>query len=562
MKKFYIGFAILLIIMMTSFLYAGPIISGKITTTNSTPVSHAKISFVNVADTNRRFFSLSDSLGNYAVTITRVGIKIEEISDVQLFQNYPNPFSERTTITYSIKQQVPVEVSIYNILGQRVKTFRQEFTGQNIGQVQWDGRDGLGKKVANGIYFYAISVGDKRQVRKMLFIDNITLSGVGNIPFNKNIYNYVENIYKDSSNVYTVYIENIDSTKPKIEPVKIENNTIQGDTVLNFQVEEATTWELLGLEEETIIAIATHPYDERIIYAGSSYDFSAGHMGKLFKSTNSGKTWDTLIVGQPLFSFLDIVIDPIHPETIYTIPLPVLKSTNGGKTWFDISNGIRINWETRVGSIALDPNNTNILYAGTGGFFGGRFYKSTNGGESWRDLARGDTLTEGVGSIAIDPNNSNTVYAGTAMNGRLWKTTDGGETWILTGLGETSQMIYDILIHPTNPKIIFAGISEIGIWKSEDAGNIWIQYNEGLIDSLKSAVKITIRKTNSELLLVNASRNYIDAGIFKRTSDNEPWVKIGINSIRDYAYCDLRLSINENIIYFGGSRGLYYIKLK
>ncbi len=225
-------------ILQNSYLYSGPIISGKITTTNSIPVNQAKVSFVNVADTNRRFFSLSDSLGNYIITIAGVESKDKEVTDFKLYQNYPNPFSERTTITYQIKQQAPIVISIYNILGQKVKTFRQEFAGQNIGQVQWDGRDGLGKKVASGIYFYSVSVGDKRQVKKMLFVDNLTVGETATQVFRKTTNYYVEDIYRDSSNVYTVYIENTDSTEPMIEYMVLDNIILQGDTVINFQVNE------------------------------------------------------------------------------------------------------------------------------------------------------------------------------------------------------------------------------------------------------------------------------------------------------------------------------------
>jgi photosystem II stability/assembly factor-like uncharacterized protein len=318
-------------------------------------------------------------------------------------------------------------------------------------------------------------------------------------------------------------------------------------------------WKLLGLENETVTAIAVHPTNPCVIYVGTAYDFSAGHIGKLFKTTNAGKTWDTRIVGQPLYNFLDIVIDPINPDIMYTIPLPVLKSTNGGKTWFDISKGIRIDWETRASSIILDPNNTNILYVGTGGFYGGRFYKSTDRGENWRDMSR-DSLLDGVISIAIDHNNSNILYAGTPFRGILWKTTDAGETWFRTGLGETSQMINDILIHPTNPKVIFAGISGIGIWKSEDAGNSWFSYNEGLIDSLKSGRKLIMRKKSSEIFLVLASPN--NPGIYTKSNNNNvPWLKIGIDGVRRYYYSSIKLSTNEDILYFG-SKGLYYLKLK
>ncbi|MDI6803321.1 MAG: PQQ-binding-like beta-propeller repeat protein [Bacteroidota bacterium] len=239
MRKFCIIILTTFLLVKLGFSYSGTIISGKITTTNSIPVNRAKICFVNAVDTNRQFISLSDSSGNYIITITGVENDDKEITDFKLYQNYPNPFSEQTTITYQIKQQSPVLISIYNILGQRVKTFQQEFTGQNIGQVQWDGKDGLGRKVANGIYFYSVSIRDKRQVRKMLFIDNIITSGTTAEVFRKTNNYYVEDLYQDSSNVYTVSIENTDSTKPKIEPMKIENVFVLGDTVLNFQVYEA-----------------------------------------------------------------------------------------------------------------------------------------------------------------------------------------------------------------------------------------------------------------------------------------------------------------------------------
>lgn len=547
------------------------VISGKVTTTADKAVQYAKVRFVPQNDTSVFYSAITDSSGNYVITITGVSEPVSAAESFQLHQNYPNPFSEQTTIAYQLQRQSPVVISIYNILGQRIRTFHIENTGHEVGHVQWDGGDEFEKKVASGIYFYVMSVGEKRQGRKMLFIEDMMIGSGSTFPM-RQIQNYrqgmnfiyTEGLYQAIANIYTVCIENTDSTQPRIEPVKGDKVTILQDTVLNFKVLDATpcVWHYLGLGNESVESIAVHPNNPDIIYAGTGYDFSAGHFGKLFKTTNGGRSWDILMVGQPLFFFLDIEIDPVHPETVYTTPLPVLKSTNGGKTWFDISNGIKIDWETRVSSIVIDPNNTNVLYVGTGGFFGGRFYKSTNGGENWRDLTNDGRLRNGVWSIAMDPNNSNILYAGTAFSGDLLKTTDAGETWILTGLRETAQMIYDILIHPFNTQIIYAGISEMGIWKTDNGSTTWIPYNDGLIDSLKSAIRIIIRTVSSELFLVNASRNYIDAGIFKRANDNEPWVKIGINSMGDYAYCDLKLSINEMILYFGGSKGLYYYKLK
>ena len=141
-------------------------------------------------------------------------------------------------------------------------------------------------------------------------------------------------------------------------------------------------WISLGLENESITSIAIDPNNESIIYTGSSSDFSAGTPGRLFKSTDCGKTWNMLLSGSGA-KFNAIVIDPIKPNIVYAIPHSIIKSTDGGLTWNDISNNIHIDNETRVSSLTIDPNNSNIMYAGTGGFFGGGLYKSTDAGNNW-----------------------------------------------------------------------------------------------------------------------------------------------------------------------------------
>ena len=547
------------------------VVSGKVTTTANKVVKHAQIKFVSQQDTNIYFTTITDTLGEYVISLT-TGVTEPKTNteSFQLHQNYPNPFSEQTTISYQIRQPLSVVISIYNILGQRIRTFQVDNYGQGIGRVQWDGRDELGKKVASGIYFYTMKSGDKKQVRKMLFMENIMIGDGGNFtPGKSETYSrdinllYTEELYEDTAKVYKVYIENTENTQPTIEPVMGDKVTIAKDTVLNFTVLDATpgVWHYLGLGREDVESIAVHPYNPDIIYAGTAFDFSAGHMGKLFKTMNGGRSWDTLLVGLPVFGFRDIDIDPVYPETVYTCPLPVLKSTNGGKTWFEVINGMYITWERRASSLVIDPLSTNILYCGTGGFGSGRFYKSTNGGDSW--LIKGDdVLRSGNISLAIDPNNSSIIYVGTDMVGELWKTTDAGETWTMTGLGETNQMINDILINPFNTQIVYAAISGWCVWKTEDGGNTWVSYNEGIImDTFRrSAVKFTIRKKSSEVYVVIAGLG--NPGIYKRTNYNEPWIRIGIDVISDYAYSDVKFSIDENTLYFGGSRGLYYLKFQ
>ncbi len=88
----------------------------------------------------------------------------------QLAQNYPNPFNPTTTIKYYVASKGIVNLSVYNILGQRVKTL---VNGQmDIGwqEAQWNGRDESGNSVASGIYFYKMSAGDYVDTKKMLLM--------------------------------------------------------------------------------------------------------------------------------------------------------------------------------------------------------------------------------------------------------------------------------------------------------------------------------------------------------------------------------------------------------
>ncbi len=87
-----------------------------------------------------------------------------------LHQNYPNPFNPTTTISFSIPKDSKVELSIYNIKGQKVKQLisDQLSTGQH--SVVWDGRDENNKPVGSGIYFYKLKVGDFKRVKKMVLM--------------------------------------------------------------------------------------------------------------------------------------------------------------------------------------------------------------------------------------------------------------------------------------------------------------------------------------------------------------------------------------------------------
>lgn len=86
----------------------------------------------------------------------------------ELGQNYPNPFNPSTTIRYSIPEAARVEIKVYNILGQVVRTLIDQEQGSGIYQLLWDGKDRSGRNVSTGIYFYQIRAGSYVQTKKMI----------------------------------------------------------------------------------------------------------------------------------------------------------------------------------------------------------------------------------------------------------------------------------------------------------------------------------------------------------------------------------------------------------
>jgi hypothetical protein len=90
--------------------------------------------------------------------------------DFCLFANYPNPFRGTTSIKYGLPRPAHVEMSIYNVLGRKVRTLvdGRQLPGYTI--TRWDGRDHHGKQAASGIYFVRFEAGDYVRAHKMILL--------------------------------------------------------------------------------------------------------------------------------------------------------------------------------------------------------------------------------------------------------------------------------------------------------------------------------------------------------------------------------------------------------
>ncbi len=106
-----------------------------------------------------------------ASTTAVVEARLDEIpSDFGLAQNYPNPFNGQTLIPFALLQTGPVELSVYNSLGQKVATLASGMRTAGNYTLYWDGRDARGRPLASGMYLYKLKTLEWTQTRQLLFL--------------------------------------------------------------------------------------------------------------------------------------------------------------------------------------------------------------------------------------------------------------------------------------------------------------------------------------------------------------------------------------------------------
>ncbi|MGB2698218.1 MAG: T9SS type A sorting domain-containing protein, partial [Candidatus Zixiibacteriota bacterium] len=91
-------------------------------------------------------------------------------TDFVLYQNYPNPFNPETKIQYHLSNPSWVELTIYNLIGQKVKVLVNEFQTPGMKSATWNGLGPAGKTLASGIYFYKLKTDNYVDSKKMLLL--------------------------------------------------------------------------------------------------------------------------------------------------------------------------------------------------------------------------------------------------------------------------------------------------------------------------------------------------------------------------------------------------------
>jgi hypothetical protein len=150
----------------------------------------------------------------------------------------------------------------------------------------------------------------------------------------------------------------------------------------------------------------------------------------------------------------------------------VSKTTNDGGSWTRYALTSSVGY---TASLAVDPVNSNIVYAGGYENSVAALYKTTNSGTAWLPMfsgISGDTVHD----IVIHPNTTNILYAGTSDG--VFQSTNAGVDWNYKGC----TCVHSLLIDPDQPNIVYAGTQD-GVYKSTDSGDSWTAMNDGLHDA-------------------------------------------------------------------------------
>jgi len=247
----------------------------------------------------------------------------------------------------------------------------------------------------------------------------------------------------------------------------------------------------------------------------------------------------------------------------------IWKTTNNGITFRPLFTDERV---VAMGDLAIAPSDTMQIWAGTGEEDsrnsispGGGIYKSTDGGLSWE--LKGLEGTEVIARIIVHPTNPDRVWV--AALGHIWdsnpergiyRTDDGGESWDLVKFVSDEAGFVDLVIHPTDPDILFAtswervrgpyflqsGGPGSALWKTTDGGDSWEKLQpEGWPTGMLGRIGIDIHRANPDVMyaLVEAEATEEEtspSGLYRSTDGGASFEKMNGNNVRPFYYSQVR----------------------
>ncbi len=247
----------------------------------------------------------------------------------------------------------------------------------------------------------------------------------------------------------------------------------------------------------------------------------------------------------------DLAVNPCNHSEIYAAVASgnIWKSVNNGTTWQPIFDKYGA---YAIGCIVIDPNNQNVIWAGTGENnhqralgWGDGVYRSDDAGASWKNMGLKESRQ--IGGIAIDPRNSDVIYV--AAEGSVWgpggerglyKSVNGGKSWEkILNISEHTG-INNVVLDPRNPDVIYAtseqrrrhvgmkisGGPESAVYKSTNGGMTFDKIMKGLPSGDIGGMGIAISPVNPDVLYLIVEAQGESGGFFRTVNRGASWERM------------------------------------
>ncbi|WP_298893461.1 glycosyl hydrolase [uncultured Psychroserpens sp.] len=228
----------------------------------------------------------------------------------------------------------------------------------------------------------------------------------------------------------------------------------------------------------------------------------------------------------------------------------IWKTLDGGRSWDNISDGF---FGGSIGAITVSKSDPNVMYVGGGEktvrgnvSSGYGIWKSVDAGKTW--ASSGLKNSRHIPRIAVDPTDHNIVYAGVLGNiykptqeRGVYKSIDGGKTWKKTLFSNEHAGVVDLIIDPTNPRILYASTWRVqrtpyslssggdgsALWKSTDKGETWseISTKKGFPEGTLGIIGVTVSPVNNQRVWAIVE-NKDKGGLYRSEDGGETWKQV------------------------------------
>ncbi len=267
----------------------------------------------------------------------------------------------------------------------------------------------------------------------------------------------------------------------------VRGNVTHGDGVYR-STDAGQTWTNVGLADTRHISrVRIHPTDPSVVYvAALGHAFGPNEERGVFRSKDSGNTWQKILYVSENAGAVDLSIDSNNPRNMFAAlwhaqrephtftsggpDSGIYRSTDGGDTWTDITDnpGLPRGVKGRIG-VAVAPAKTGrvfaIVEAGDRGL-----YRSDDNGDTWEMVSDNRDLLQRPWyycHVYADPQDPETVYV---LNLGMWKSTDGGRTF--TGVSTPHGDNHELWIDPNDTRRMIEG-NDGGACVSFNGGDTW-----------------------------------------------------------------------------------------